>query len=56
MSPERIYTALTTGIMKQVGDTLNDTDRRRVAESLAGQFLGSAKAGDAASMANRCSR
>ena len=54
MSPERIYTALTTGIMKSVGDTLNDTDRRRVAESLAGQFLGSAKAGDAASMPNRC--
>ena len=54
MSPERIYTALTTGIMKPVGDTLNDTDRRRVAESLAGQFLGSAKAGDSASMPNHC--
>jgi polyvinyl alcohol dehydrogenase (cytochrome) len=54
MSPERIYTALTTGIMKSVGDTLNDADRRRVAESLAGQFLGSAKAGDSASMPNRC--
>ncbi len=54
MSPERIYTALTTGIMKQVGDTLNETDRRRVAESLAGQFLGSAAAGDAAKMPNRC--
>src|SRR4029077_18797569 len=44
MSPERIYAALTTVIMKSVGDTLNDTDRRRVAESLAGQFLGSEKA------------
>src|SRR5580693_936746 len=54
MSPERIYTALTSGIMKQVGDTLNETDRRRVAESLAGQFLGSAAAGDAAKMPNRC--
>jgi polyvinyl alcohol dehydrogenase (cytochrome) len=54
MSPERIYTALTTGIMKQVGDTLNETDRRRVSESLAGQFLGSAAAGDAATMPNRC--
>ncbi len=41
MSPERIYTALTTGIMKSVGDTLNEADRRRVAESLSGQFLGS---------------
>src|SRR5580658_9881425 len=54
MSPERIYTALTSGIMKSVGDTLNDTDRRRVAESLAGQFLGSEKAGDVAAMRNRC--
>ncbi len=50
MSPERIYTALTAGIMKSVGDTLSETDRRRVAESLAGQFLGSEKAGDSASM------
>jgi mono/diheme cytochrome c family protein len=31
MSPERIYTALTTGIMKSVGDTLSDEDRRRIA-------------------------
>jgi polyvinyl alcohol dehydrogenase (cytochrome) len=54
MSPERIYTALTSGIMKPVGDTLSDTDRRRVAESLAGQFLGSQKAGDVAAMQNRC--
>ncbi|HTY93091.1 MAG TPA: PQQ-binding-like beta-propeller repeat protein [Steroidobacteraceae bacterium] len=54
MSAERIYTALTTGIMKPVGDTLNEADRRRVSESLAGQFLGSEKAGDAASMPNHC--
>ena len=54
MSPERIYTALTTGIMKSVGDTLSEEDRRRVAESLAGQLLGSAQAGEASSMPNRC--
>jgi polyvinyl alcohol dehydrogenase (cytochrome) len=54
MSPERIYTALTTGIMKSVGDTLTEADRRRVAESLAGQLLGSAQAGDASTMPNRC--
>jgi len=54
MSPERIYTALTTGVMKSVGDTLNEADRRRVAESLAGQLLGSSQAGDAATMPNRC--
>jgi polyvinyl alcohol dehydrogenase (cytochrome) len=54
MSPERIYTALTTGIMKSVGDTLSEEDRRRVSESLAGQLLGTARAGDAATMPNRC--
>jgi len=43
MSPERIYEALTTGVMKSVGDTLSEEDRRRVAESLAGQLLGSSR-------------
>src|SRR5262249_29245606 len=54
MSPERIYAALTTGVMKSVGDTLTEEDRRRVAESLAGQLLGSAQSGDATAMSNRC--
>ena len=54
MSPERIYTALTTGLMKSVGDTLSEEDRRRVSESLAGQLLGSAAAGEASKMPNRC--
>ena len=54
MSPERIYAALTTGVMKSVGDPLSEEDRRRVSESLAGQLLGSAQGGDAASMPNRC--
>jgi len=54
MTPERIYTALTTGIMKSVGDALTEEDRRRVSESLAGQFLGSAEQGDAAKMPNHC--
>ena len=56
MSPERIYTALTTGIMKSIGDTLSEEDRRRVSESLAGQLLGSAAAGAASKMPNRCAR
>ncbi len=56
MTPERIYTALTTGVMKSVGDTLSDQDRRRVAESLAGQLLGSSRSGDASTMPNRCRR
>jgi polyvinyl alcohol dehydrogenase (cytochrome) len=54
MSPERIYTALTAGVMKSVGDTLSEEDRRRVSESLAGQLLGSDESGDAAKMPNRC--
>jgi polyvinyl alcohol dehydrogenase (cytochrome) len=56
MTPERLYAALTSGIMKSVGDTLSEEDRRRVAESLSGQLLGSAQAGDAATMPNRCER
>jgi polyvinyl alcohol dehydrogenase (cytochrome) len=56
MTPERIYAALASGIMKSVGDTLSEEDRRRVAESLSGQLLGSAEAGDAATMPNRCAR
>src|SRR5579872_2022267 len=54
MTPERIYTALTTGVMKSVGDTLTEEDRRRVAESVAGQLLGSSRSGEASSMPNRC--
>jgi polyvinyl alcohol dehydrogenase (cytochrome) len=54
MTPERIYSALTTGVMKPVGDTLTEEDRRRVSESLAGQFLGSSQSGDASAMSNRC--
>jgi polyvinyl alcohol dehydrogenase (cytochrome) len=54
MSPERIYAALTTGVMKSVGDTLSEQDRRRVSESLAGQLLGSGQSGDISTMPNRC--
>lgn len=54
MSPERIYTALTTGVMKEQGDKLSDQDRRGVAEFMAGRPLGSATAGDAKSMPNQC--
>jgi polyvinyl alcohol dehydrogenase (cytochrome) len=51
---DRIYAALTTGVMKTVGDTLNDVERRQVAASLAGKPLGSAANGDADRMPNRC--
>ena len=54
MSPERIYAALTSGTMKAVGDTLTDVKRRQIAESMAGRPLGSAGAGDAGELPNRC--
>jgi polyvinyl alcohol dehydrogenase (cytochrome) len=54
MSPEHIYEALTHGVMKSVGDTLSDDERRQLAESVSGRLLGSAAAGDAKSMPNQC--
>jgi len=54
MPPERIFTALTTGTMKSVGDTLTDTQRRKVAASLGGRPLGTGVSGDARNMPNRC--
>jgi polyvinyl alcohol dehydrogenase (cytochrome) len=54
MPPERIYAALTSGAMKVVGDSLSDAERRRVAESVSGRLLGSAQAGSAQLMPNRC--
>jgi polyvinyl alcohol dehydrogenase (cytochrome) len=56
MAPERIFTALTTGTMKAVGDTLTDTQRRKVAASLGGRPLGTGISGDARNMPNRCAR
>src|SRR5262249_23479079 len=55
MSPERIYDALTSGLMKDQGAKLSDQDRRGVAEFMSGRPLGSAKLGDAKNMANQCS-
>lgn len=54
MSPERIYEALTTGVMKAQGDKLSDQDRRGVAEFMSGRPLGSAGLGDSKSMPNAC--
>jgi polyvinyl alcohol dehydrogenase (cytochrome) len=54
MSPEHIYEALTHGVMKSVGDTMTDDERRQLAESVSGRLLGSAAAGDARSMPNQC--
>src|SRR5215471_9902159 len=54
MPPERIYAALTTGVMKDQGDKLSDADRRGVAEFMSGRPLGSAQQGDAKNMPNQC--
>jgi polyvinyl alcohol dehydrogenase (cytochrome) len=54
MSPERIYTALTTGIMKTQGERLTDEQKRRIAEYMGARPLGSAELGDASRMKNHC--
>ena len=54
MPAERIYAALTTGVMKDQGDKLSDQDKRGVAEFMSGRPLGSAQQGDAKNMPNQC--
>src|SRR5215467_11079283 len=54
MSPERIYAALKTGVMKDQGDKLSDQDKRGVSEFMSGRPMGSAQQGDARNMANQC--
>ena len=56
MTPERIYDALTTGVMKPIGDKLSDLDKRQVAESAAGRLLGSSTSGNASEMPNQCGK
>jgi polyvinyl alcohol dehydrogenase (cytochrome) len=54
MPPERIYDALTTGVMKPQGDSLTEDQKRMLAAFLSGRPLGSAKEGDAKDMPNHC--
>ena len=54
MSPEKIYEALTTGVMKGQGDALTEDQRRMVATFMSGRPLGSLQQGDAKDMPNRC--
>jgi polyvinyl alcohol dehydrogenase (cytochrome) len=54
MPPERIYAALTTGIMQTQAANLTDEQKRRLAEYMGGRPLGSATLGDASQMPNRC--
>ena len=53
-SPERIYTALSSGVMKAVGDKLTDQQRRLVAQAVAGRLLGTSPQGDYKNMADHC--
>ncbi|HTW63270.1 MAG TPA: PQQ-binding-like beta-propeller repeat protein [Bryobacteraceae bacterium] len=54
MAPERIYAALTTGVMKTEAANLTDEQKRRLAEYMGGRPLGSAALGDANQMPNHC--
>jgi polyvinyl alcohol dehydrogenase (cytochrome) len=54
MPPERILEALTTGVMKEVGDMLTEQQRRLVSESVAGRLLGTSASGEAKAMPNVC--
>jgi polyvinyl alcohol dehydrogenase (cytochrome) len=54
MSAERIYTALTTGLMKAQGSTLTEDQRKMMATFLSGRPLGAAESGSAKDMPNQC--
>src|SRR5436190_6693151 len=54
MPPEKIYEALTTGVMQTQAAALTDQQKKGVAEFMAGRPLGSAKQGDAANMGFQC--
>ena len=54
MTPEKIYEALTTGVMQQQASALNDGQKKALAEFMAGRPLGSAKSGDAENMGFQC--
>jgi len=56
MTPERIFASLTTGSMKEKSEGLNDGQKRRIAEFMAGRPMGSSAAGDAAKMPNKCAQ
>ncbi len=54
MPPERIYAAITTGVMQTQAANLNDEQKRRLAEYMGGRPLGSADLADASKMPNHC--
>ena len=54
LPPERIYQSLTTGSMQEYAKDLSQIAMVRLAEFMSSRPMGSAKAGDAASMPNKC--
>ena len=54
LTPEAVLAALTTGAMVAQSSELQDAQKRLLAEHVAGAPLGSAGAGDASAMPNRC--
>src|SRR5947209_14592767 len=54
MTPEKIYEALTTGVMQQQASALTDPQKKAVAEFMAGRPLGSAKSGGSETMGFQC--
>lgn len=54
MTPERIYEALSSGLMKTQGASLTEDQRKMMATFLSGRPLGSLQQGSAESMPNRC--
>src|SRR5262245_36026232 len=54
MSPEKIYAALTTGVMQQQASSLNDGQKKAVAEFMAGRPIGSGASGSHEAMGFQC--
>src|SRR5262245_23587578 len=54
MPPERIYEAITTGVMKNMAEKLSDAEKRLLAEYMAGRKLDTTDSGDARHMPNVC--
>jgi polyvinyl alcohol dehydrogenase (cytochrome) len=54
LTPERIYEALTTGVMQAQAQALSDPARRGIAEYLGDRKLGAGESGAAERMPNRC--
>src|SRR5580765_7778103 len=54
MTPEKIYEALSTGVMQQQASALNDGQKKALAEFMAGRPIGSAKSGAAENMGFQC--